>query len=170
MLHGEETLGDDHGQHPAGQAEQGNAGSWPEPGVVVGRNMEERAATEDRRVDPSGDAGRHHQRDEGPGGELEEQQLDGQHHRGERRAEGRRHPGRGAAGEEDLSLRWGDVDHLAEQRADRPAGDDDRPLGAERAARADGDRGRYRLRQRLDICDAAGGHFLLIEPQRGVSL
>ena len=80
-----------------------------------------------------------------PRRELEQQQLDREHDRGERRAERGRHAGRGAAGEEDLALVGRHVDDLAEQRAERPAGDDDRALGAERAAGADGDRRRQRL-------------------------
>ena len=91
-------------QQAAGQSQHGVGGELRETGVVVGRHREERAGSEDGRVDAAGDAGRHHQRDEGPGGELEQQQLDGQHHRRQRRAEGGRHAGRGAAGQQDLPL------------------------------------------------------------------
>src|SRR5439155_19585789 len=52
----------------------------------------------------AGDRGGHHQGDERPGGELEEEQLDGQHDGGQGSAEGGGHPRRRPAGQEDLSF------------------------------------------------------------------
>ena len=65
-----------------------------------------------------GDARGDDERDQGPGRELEEQQLDGQDDGGKGRAERRRHARGGTAGEEDLAFGRRDPDHLAEERAD----------------------------------------------------
>ena len=79
---------------------------------------------------------------------FEQQQLDRQQHGRDRRAEDRRHAGRRAGHQQRLALGGGEVEELGEQRADRAAGHDDRPFGAERAAGADRDRRRQRLQHR----------------------
>jgi hypothetical protein len=65
---------------------------------------------------------------------LEEQQLNRQQHRGDRRVEGGRHAGCGPCYQQRLALGSGQAQVLGEKRANRPAGHDDRPFGAERAA------------------------------------
>ena len=86
---------------------------------------------------------------------LEQQQLDGEQHGAHRTAERRRHAGRGAGGEQDLPLVARDAEELPAQRAERAAGRDDRPLGAERSAGADGDRRGERLEEEHARRDAA---------------
>jgi hypothetical protein len=109
------------------------------------RDREERSAPEDCGVDASRDARRHDERHERPGRELEQEKLDGEHHGRERRAEHRRHPGSRAAREQDLPLGRRHLDDLAHDRAQRTAGDDDRPFGAERSTGPDGHGSRRRL-------------------------
>ena len=76
---------------------------------------------------------------------LEQQQLDGQHQCGERRVERCRHASRGAGNQQRLAFVCSQAQELREQRSDRTAGHDDRTLGAERPAGADGDRRRHRF-------------------------
>ena len=57
-------------------------------------------------------------------------------------------PAAAPADQQGLALVGAQVQVLGEDRADRAAGHDDRPLGAERAAGADADRGRDRLEHR----------------------
>ncbi len=86
---------------------------------------------------------------------LEEQQFDGEHHRRDRRREGRRHARRRSRDEQRLAFGGRQMKELRDQRSKRAARHDDRALGAERAARADRDRGRHRLEQRDLRLDAA---------------
>src|SRR5579864_7563213 len=76
---------------------------------------------------------------------FEEQELDAQQDRGDWRRKRRGHPGRGARDEQRLALGAREMEELRDERAERPAGHDDRSLGAERASRADRDRRRERL-------------------------
>ena len=76
---------------------------------------------------------------------FEEQQLDAQQDRGDRRRKRRGHAGRGARDEQRLALGAREMKELRDERAERAAGHDDRPLGAERASRADRDRRGERL-------------------------
>ena len=68
---------------------------------------------------------------------LEEQQLHGEQHRRDGRAEDRGHAGRGAGHQQRLALGGAEMEELREQRAQRAACHDDGALGAERAAGAD---------------------------------
>ena len=61
--------------------------------------------------------------------------------RSERGAEGCSHARRRTGGKQDLALAGGHANHLAEQRADRAPGHDDRALGSERAAGTNRDGG-----------------------------
>ena len=79
---------------------------------------------------------------------LEEQELDGEEHGRHGAAEGGGHARGGARGEQRLALVGGRRSDLADERAERAAGGDDRPLGAERTAGADRDRRRERLQER----------------------
>jgi hypothetical protein len=86
---------------------------------------------------------------------LEEQQLDGEQHGGDRAAEGRRHARGGAGGEQRLPLVGAHVHELTHQRADRAARGDDRPFGTEGSAGADRHGGRERLQDHDARRDAA---------------
>ncbi len=93
--------------------------------------------------------------DEGAGPILEEKQLDREQHCGDRAAERRGHAGGGAGREQRLPLGRRRRHDLSEPRAERAAGRDDRPFGAERAPGADRDRRRQRLQQGHAARDAA---------------
>jgi hypothetical protein len=69
---------------------------------------------------PTGDGGGDHQGYEGADRELEEEQLDGEHDRGEGRTEGGGHAGGGTGGEEALALRRRHADQLSDQGAIDP--------------------------------------------------
>ena len=127
---------------------------------LAGRPRQQRHG-EDRRgagiehAHRGGDGARQRDGDDRARAELEEEKLDGQEHRGDGTAEGRRHTGGGAGREQRLALGRGGLDDLPEERAERAAGGDDRPFRAERAAGADGDRGREWLEERDARRDAA---------------
>ena len=105
VLDREQAPGDDDGEQAAGEAERREQRELAEPGEVVRAARENSGpAPNSSDVHAAGDARRDDQRDERPGRELEQQQLDGEHDGGERRAERRGHAGRGAAGEQDLAL------------------------------------------------------------------
>ena len=92
------------------------------------------------------------------GRKLEQQQLDCQQHRGDRRAEDGGHAGDRARDQQRLAFSTAQMKVLGDQRAERAAGHDDRSFRAERAAAADGDR----RRQRLEHGDL-GRHLALAE-------
>ena len=96
-------------------------------------------------MDAGGERRRDHQRDEGARAELEQEQLDRQDHAGDGRVERRGHAGAGSASEQHLALGGRGGNDLADDRAERAAGLNDRPFGAERAARTDRDGRRKRL-------------------------
>ena len=129
---------DDHAADEAGEADVGrmrrHRKDRPEPEDVAARGGRRDARERDR-----------NQAARLP---LEQQQLDGEQHRRDRRGEGRRHAGRRARDEQRLALGAGQMEELRDQRSERAAGHDDRPFGAERAARSDRDRRRQRLEQR----------------------
>ena len=79
-----------------------------------------------------------------------QQQLDGKDHPGDRCVEGGGHSGRCSAGEQHFPLRRRGMKDLADQRAYRAPGLDDRSFGAERPAGANGNRGR----ERFEDCDS----------------
>ena len=79
---------------------------------------------------------------------LEEQELDGEEDRGDRRAESGRHASGGAGDEQRLSFGGRHVEHLGDDGAEGAAGHDDRPFRAERTAGADRDGRRQRLEDR----------------------
>src|SRR5262249_58158267 len=86
---------------------------------------------------------------QGRGGrKLEKQEPPRQHDRRKGRAEHARHAGGRPAGEQDLPLGRRHADDLTDERSERAAGHDDRSLGAERTAGADGDGRRRRLGNR----------------------
>jgi hypothetical protein len=122
-----------------------------------GRHREDRATAEQRDADDRRDRDRRRDRDEAARPPLEEEELDRQQDRGERRVEGGRHAGGRPADEERLTLVGAQVDELGEDRAQRASGHDDRPLGAERAAGADRHRRCQRLQQRHPRLDPAAG-------------
>ncbi len=78
-------------------------------------------------------------RDEAAGLPFKQQQLHRQQHRGDRGAEHRRHAGCRACHQHGLALGRAQIEALREQRAERPAGHDDRAFRAERTAGADRD-------------------------------
>ena len=120
-LDGEQAPGDQRGEQPARDAETRRTTAAAEAGEVVGRHVEQRPGAEQRGVDAAGDARRHHERDERPRRELEQQQLDGQHDGGERRAERRRHAGGGAR------LRAGSCARAARRGATWPSSEPSAP-------------------------------------------
>jgi hypothetical protein len=99
---------------------------------------EQRAVAEQDGVHPARHRRGDDERDEGAGRELEQQQLDGKYDSRQRRPEGGGHAGRGPGCQQDLAFAGGNVDDLADQRAEGAARDDDGPLGTERATGADG--------------------------------
>ena len=119
------------------------------------RNREDRRGAAEGHANARGDRRRERDGDERARTILEQQQLDGEEHGAHRAAEGRRHSRGGAGGEERLALVGRDVQQLAAQRAERAAGRDDRSLGAERSAGADGDRRGERLEKEHARRDAA---------------
>ena len=118
-------------------------------------HLEHRARSHQPEVDAGGQGAGDHQRNEGTRLEFEQQQLDGENHAGNWRAEGRGHARRRSAGQQHFALGRGHVQQLADQRTDRAAGLDDGAFGAERSAGADGDRRRDRLQNRDLGLDAA---------------
>ena len=113
------------------------------------------AVPDERRAHAGGDRGRQRDGNERARAVLEQQQLDGEKHRGDGTAERRRHAGGGAGGEQRLPLVGRDANELPDERAERAAGRDDRSLGAERPAGADRDRRRERLEEHDARRDAA---------------
>ena len=109
---------------------------------------EQRTGADQERPPRERDQHRGHDRDEAARLPFEQQQLDREHDRGERRAEDAGHAGGGAGDQQSLALGRAQGEQLREQRADRAAGHDDRPFGAERAAAADRHRRRQGLQQR----------------------
>src|SRR5262249_31309466 len=71
---------------PAQRAEGGEQRQLAEAGEPVARDREQWPGAEQYGVNTAGDAGGDDEGDEGAGGELEQQQLDGEHDSGERRA------------------------------------------------------------------------------------
>ena len=100
---------------------------------------------DERFTDHLGRAGRERDRDHRTWPPLEQQQLNGQQDRGDRCGEHGRHAARRAGDEQRAPLRRGQMQQLPDDAPECAAGDDDRSLGAERAARADTDRARDRL-------------------------
>ena len=98
---------------------------------------------------------RPHNRHKAPRPPLEQQELNGEQHRGQRRVERRRHPTGGAGDQQRFALVSGQVQVLREDRSGSASGHDDRSLGTERSARADADRGGDRLQQRDPRLDTA---------------
>jgi hypothetical protein len=122
---------------------------------------EQRPALDQQRAQEAGHrAGDRHRR-QAARTQFEQQQFHRQQQRGDRRAEHRRHAGHGAGHQQRLAFACAEVKVLRDQRADRAAGHDDRPLGAERAAAADGDaRGQWLEQRHL------GRHGALLEQDR----
>ncbi len=144
-LDGEQPSGDHNREQPAEHSEHREQRQLPEAAEPVGGHGEQGTVAEEQGMDPTRPARRHHERDQGPGGELDQQQLDGEHDGREGGAEGGGHAGCGPAGQQDLALVGGDVQDLAGERAEGAAGDDDRSLRAEGPAGADRHRGRDRF-------------------------
>ena len=93
---------------------------------------------------------------------FEQQQLDREQTRRDRRGEDRRHARRRAGHEQRLALRRGEMKQLREERTERAARHDDRTFRAERTAGADRDRRRDRLEDRdlrLDQAAAEQNRF-----------
>ena len=107
--------------------------------------MKHRAAAQEPLVHAGRERRGDDQRDKGTGAKLEQEQLDRQDDAGDGRVECRGHARAGAAGQQHFALGRRGRNHLAHDRAERAAGLDDRPLGAERAACANGDGGGKRL-------------------------
>ena len=127
----------------------------------VGRHREQRPAAEQRHSHRPRDRCRAGNRNEAARLPFEEQQLYREQGRGHRCAEHRRHPARGARHQERLAFGGRQVKRLGEERAEGAARHDDRPLGAERSARADRDRGRQGFEDR-DL----RGHAALTDQNR----
>ena len=104
-LDDEQALADDTASKPHAEPEQRERREHGEPGVVVGRHVEQRAGAEQRACIPPATLAATTSGTKRARRELEEQQLDREHDRGERRAERRRHARRGTAREQDLAFR-----------------------------------------------------------------
>ena len=115
----------------------------------------ERAEADEVTPGSGGGDARHRDRDEAARLPLEEQQFDREQHRRERRREGCRHACRRGRHEQGLALGARQVQELGDERSERAAGHDDRTLGAEGAAGADGDSRGERLQDREPRLDAA---------------
>ena len=114
----------------------------------MGRDREHRPRAEQVRPQKRRHRGGQGHRDEAAGLPLEEQDLDGQEHRGHRRVEDRRHPARRPRHQQRFPLSGGQMEGLSDDRSDRAPRHDDRSLGPEWPARADRDRRRDRLEDR----------------------
>ena len=122
---------------------------------IRGRHVKHRAGSQEPLVHAGRECRRDHQRNEGTRAELEQEQLDRQDHAGDRRVERRGHARAGSASQQHLALGGRGGNDLADDRAERAAGLNDRPFGAERAARTDGDGRRKRLQNGDFRLDAA---------------
>ena len=87
----EQATADDDREHSAGEPEDYEGRKRLEARVPVRGHTKQRAVAEQRGVHATGDRGRHDQRHERSGGELEQKQFDREHDRGERCAERGRH-------------------------------------------------------------------------------
>ena len=110
------------------------------PSGGMGRDREDRLGREQAGVGhdhAQAIGGGRRQADEhhGAGLPLEGQELDAEQRGRHRGAEDGAHPGRSTRHEEGASLGGGEVEELADDGADRTAGQDDRPFRAERATR-----------------------------------
>jgi hypothetical protein len=123
-------------KHTSAQPEQSGA-SQCLPGQGAGVRLhirDERPPFEKERAEGGGHGTGQGDGEEAARLQLEEEQLDGQQDGGDRCAEGRRHAAGGAGHKQRLALGSGEVERLCQQRPARPAGHDDRALGAERPA------------------------------------
>src|SRR5215470_12064573 len=106
-------------------------------------------------VDGGGQRTGNHQRNERPRLKLEQQQLDGENHSGDRGVEGRRHARRRAASQQDFALRSRRMKYLTYQRSEGAAGLDDRTFRSEWSTSTNGNRSRQRLQDRHARLDPA---------------
>ena len=135
------------GSQAAGDTEHDVVRQLAQPRKVMVRHGEERTRPEEGRVHSGSGARAHHERDEGPGGELEEQELDGKNDRCQWGTKGCSHARCRTAGKQNLAFAWRHANHLAEQGADRTSRHDDWTLGAEGSSGTNRDGGRQGLGQ-----------------------
>ena len=103
------------------------------------RQAEERDVAEGRAADHGGRHRGEHDGGEGAGDEVGEKQFEGEEHPRDGRVEGGRDAARGAARDEESHLRLVEFGPPRDRGAHRGADLDDRPLAADRTARADRD-------------------------------
>jgi hypothetical protein len=153
---GVHRLRQERGQPASEQARKHAAGHRDRPDERRMRcHGKQRPEADDVAAHHGGSDTRQRDRDDAAWLPLEEQQFDGEKHRGERGREGGRHAGRRSGHQERLSFGAGEVQELGDERAHGAAGHDDRPFGAERPAGADRNRRRQWLEQRDLRLDAA---------------
>ena len=121
--------------------------SQPDEGGM-NRHRKQRPAAQDIETGNRGGHARHRHRNHAARLPFEQQQLDGEHQRGKRRVEGRRHARRRARHQQRLALRAGQMKELRDHRSKRAAGHDDGAFGSEWSSRSDGDGGGQRLQNR----------------------
>ena len=119
--------------------------------------MKHRLIAEQSQADRDGQRVGEHQRNEGTRLKLEQQKFNGQQRSGNRSVEHRGQAGARAAGQQNFALRRRRRNQLADERTERSAGLNNRPLGAERPAGANSDGRRNRLEDRDFGFDAALG-------------
>ncbi len=136
-----EAAGEESGQHAAEQAFRADKDG-------MRGNGKERSEAEDVASGGAGGGAGQGHGDRASRLPFEEQQFDGEQHRGDGRGEGGRHSGGRAGYQQCFALDAGEMEELRDHRAERAAGHDDRAFGAERSAGADGDRRGERLEDR----------------------
>src|SRR5512135_800172 len=137
-----------HGEQACQEADRHRPQQVDRGQEAMGGDREHRPRAEQVRPQQRRHRGGQGHRDQAAGLPLEEQDLDGQEHRGHRRVEDRRHPARRPRHQQSFPLSGGQMEDLSDDRSDRAPRHDDRSLGPEWPARADRDGRRDRLEDR----------------------
>ena len=119
--------------------------------------MEHRTRAHQELANARRQRGCNHKGNEGAPAKFKKKKFNREDDSGDRSIERRGHAGARAAGQQNFALRGSGRNQLADERTERPAGLNDRPFGAERAAGADRDGRRDGLEDRDFGFDAALG-------------